>query len=226
MRIDQPHVYGGARLLEFVDIDALATSTSAANVTQWTLSRLAPREQRRLRVRVFGIDPSATAAEEERADVAASLQQQSEVSGGACQCEVGDDACAQGSAMYQGRLLSADFVIAYTADVEGEGGERYERTETLRLAVTVAPALTVVEWHMVSIQRIAAWRVRIDATRARAQIAGDTPTTRFVVVDVTNLADADGECDYGYGMLTRRSRRVGCSVAVRRRSFTSIFNTR
>ncbi|KAI6223447.1 hypothetical protein M3Y95_00891200 [Aphelenchoides besseyi] len=77
---------------------------------------------------------------------------------------------------YTGRLLCADFVVTYVADVETENGETYERTETLRLAITIVPALTVVEWHM---------------------IAGDTPSNRFVVVDVTNLSDSDAELTFG-----------------------------
>jgi hypothetical protein len=64
----------------------------------------------------------------------------------------------------------------YLADVETESGEAYERTERLSLAITIVPALTVIDWQI---------------------IAGESATTRFVVMDVTNLCDADAELTFG-----------------------------
>lgn len=77
---------------------------------------------------------------------------------------------------YTGRLLTAEFLFTYTADVETETGESYERTAVQKLAVTIVPALTVTEWQI---------------------LAGDAPSTRFVVVDVSNLADCDAELTFG-----------------------------
>lgn len=76
---------------------------------------------------------------------------------------------------YTGRLLTAEFVFTYVADIESSEGETYERTETMKLAITIIPAITVADWQI---------------------LAGDAPTNRFVVVDVTNLTDSDAELTF------------------------------
>uniref|UniRef100_A0A915DLN1 Trs120/TRAPPC9 first Ig-like domain-containing protein n=1 Tax=Ditylenchus dipsaci TaxID=166011 RepID=A0A915DLN1_9BILA len=77
---------------------------------------------------------------------------------------------------YTGRLLSADFVFTYTADATGPNGEQYERVAKLPLAIAIVPAVNVSDWHILS---------------------GDSPTSRYVVVDVCNLTDMDAELTYG-----------------------------
>lgn len=42
------------------------------------------------------------------------------------------------------------------------------------------PAINVIDWHI---------------------LAGDSPATRYVVVDVTNLTDVDAELNYGDGRM-------------------------
>ncbi|CAJ0585995.1 unnamed protein product, partial [Mesorhabditis spiculigera] len=52
---------------------------------------------------------------------------------------------------YTGRLLTAQFIFDYTADVEGSQGEVYSRTATLPLAITVVPAVTVAAYIVVDV---------------------------------------------------------------------------
>jgi len=54
--------------------------------------------------------------------------------------------------------------------------QRYERTARLPLAIAIVPAVAVADWHILS---------------------GESPSNRYVVVDVTNLADVDAELRYG-----------------------------
>ncbi|KAI6240334.1 hypothetical protein M3Y99_00465100 [Aphelenchoides fujianensis] len=277
IRVDQPRVYGGPRLVEILELDDRVQTSRHTNVSTWTLEGLQPNEKREIKFRIFGIDPAATAAADEKAapsgeerqvfvrkqptkqvpfggvDLLAELDEdpfgaeedevddEKEAKAGTSAREAPpassahpqrgqdstvftDESCPPSGATdeaeeedeadearwllsrtnsvfsaepptptspmpgrppkrsthdlipYTGRLLTADLVVTYVADVQGENGESYERTETLRLAITIVPALTVVEWHM---------------------IAGDTPSTRFVVVDVTNLCDSDAELTYG-----------------------------
>ncbi|KAI6190790.1 hypothetical protein M3Y97_00156900 [Aphelenchoides bicaudatus] len=77
---------------------------------------------------------------------------------------------------YTGRLLTATVEFIYIADIQTENGESYERSERLSLAISIVPALTIIDWQI---------------------IAGDSSSTRFVVVDVKNLTTAEAELTFG-----------------------------
>lgn len=76
---------------------------------------------------------------------------------------------------YTGRLLTADFIFRYIADLEGPQGEEYERTSTLPLAVCIIPALTISSYQVLS---------------------EDSPWNRYIAIDVTNSTDRDAELIY------------------------------
>lgn len=58
--------------------------------------------------------------------------------------------------------------------------QQYERRCRLPLAVSIIPAVTVSAWHV---------------------LPGDGPTSRYVLIDVTNSTEWDAELLYGKGKL-------------------------
>jgi hypothetical protein len=72
--------------------------------------------------------------------------------------------------------LSAEFTFNYIADLKTENGEEYMRFAKLPLAITIVPAVNVSNWNI---------------------LAGDSPFTRYIVVDVSNQTDSEAELSYG-----------------------------
>lgn len=221
--VQQPKVFGGPQLVQIISPADVPQTPSAFRTSMGTcvipeVFDLKPRERREIRIRIFGIDPSATANEEKSAlgdeqkvYVRRATTMSSGMEGGLSRLSLssvpsivtsdsgfadqdpaekhplipnglpnyhGGDAAGHDLIPYSGRLLSAECVFTYTADLTGAEGEHYQRTARMPLAVTIVPAITVTDWHVLS---------------------GDGPTTRYVVVDVSNLTDADAELTYGEG---------------------------
>lgn len=113
------------------------------------------------------------------------------------------------------RLLTCEFIFQYKADIDGPNGEvkifrnifintrglipyinvlqQYERRCRLPLAVSIVPAVTVAAWHV---------------------LPGDGPTTRYVVVDVTNSTEWDAELTYGKGKVIGVQPRESCRLII------------
>ncbi|PIO58741.1 hypothetical protein TELCIR_19817, partial [Teladorsagia circumcincta] len=132
---------------------------------------LAPLEEKEIKFRIFGIDPTATADDEgsEERIVETVLPLASTM------VEMPPDSEAHDLIPYTGRLLTCQFLFQYVADVLGPNEESYERTARLSIAVCVVPAVTVSAWHV---------------------LPGDGPFTRYIVVDVTNSTEHDAELVY------------------------------
>ncbi|TKR82439.1 hypothetical protein L596_016164 [Steinernema carpocapsae] len=200
LEIKQPKVFGGPNLIQLVVDDR--ENLLASNEQPELSIKLAPKEQKEVKFRIFGIDPSATADDDPTASstVVPSVNRQSEVTVDSVMSSEADTISAGAPSIgqshhdlipYTGRLLTAEFVFTYTADVEGpEKKEKYERSCRLPIAVTIMPAVTVSNWHV---------------------LPGDGPATRYVVVDVTNSTDFDAELTYSQKMIGVQSREV-CRV--------------
>ncbi|VDN03575.1 unnamed protein product [Thelazia callipaeda] len=131
------------------------------------LKRIEPLERKQIKFRIFGIDPSATAKDYLQESNNEMMFMSEETSS----AEETHDRIP-----FTGRLLTCEFVFYYQADIDGPNGEHYERRCRLPLAVSIVPAVTVSAWHV---------------------LPGDGPTTRYVVVDVTNNTEWDAELTYG-----------------------------
>ncbi|KAK0405748.1 hypothetical protein QR680_018175 [Steinernema hermaphroditum] len=206
LEVKQPKVFGGPSLIQLVsdEEDAMVALTEQPEF----IVSLTPKERKEVKFRMFGIDPSATADDDQAtaSTVVASTARQSEVivdrelsnrgsiMSDADTASVGTPSIGQAHhdlIPYTGRLLTAEFIFTYTADVEGPEGEKYERTSRLPLAVTIMPAVTVSNWHV---------------------LPGDGPATRYVVVDVTNSTDFDAELTYSQNRMIGVQSREVCRV--------------
>ncbi|GMT03118.1 hypothetical protein PENTCL1PPCAC_25292, partial [Pristionchus entomophagus] len=158
---------------------------------------LAPLESRRIRLKIFGIDPTTTTDDGEaggagvggmegsaRQSRASGLdwptaQQQQQQMAQAAAAAAGSDEAGGGAQHdlipYTGRLLEAQLLFTYEADLEGPLGEHYSRRGCFRLLVSIVPALSVSSWSV---------------------LPGDGPFSRYIVVDVSNSSDADAELVY------------------------------
>ncbi|CAI4227391.1 unnamed protein product [Auanema sp. JU1783] len=170
LQIWQPKVSGGPALIELLADDESVVEDEVA-------FDLGPHEKREIKFRIFGIDPTATADDDngEEKIVETVLPLASTAAE-----EVLPDGGQHDLIPYIGRLLTCQFVIRYESDVDGQDGEIYERSSRLSLAVCIVPALTVSAWHV---------------------LPGDGPFSRYIVVDVTNSTEHDAELVYS---LTRR----------------------
>uniref|UniRef100_A0A914EJM1 Trs120/TRAPPC9 first Ig-like domain-containing protein n=1 Tax=Acrobeloides nanus TaxID=290746 RepID=A0A914EJM1_9BILA len=181
--IFQPKVNGGPALVQLLDSSITEPTTSHP----LEFSNLAPKERREIRFQIFGIDPSNTAGEtfeETKIRVPLISSQQNEA--GTPETPIGHDLIP-----YTGRILRADFVFRYIADVKGPNREEYERTAKLSLAISIVPALTVSNWHV---------------------LPGDDPSTRYVVVDVTNQTETDAELTYSLDKMISVQSKDVCRV--------------
>ncbi|CAD5227966.1 unnamed protein product [Bursaphelenchus okinawaensis] len=219
IRIDQPKVYGGPPLLEFVGLEQEDGEKDEKQKNCLKLMSLKPGEERELRFRIFGIDPSASASDKNplnevyirkekavlngvdkakksieevatepersasgiiREDTVEDDKEEERLLKSTIKKSVSDTKVKEKREHdlipYIGRLLTSEFIFEYVADIETESGETYERQETLKMAITIIPAITVSHWQV---------------------LAGDSPTNRFVVVDVTNTTDFDAELSFG-----------------------------
>ncbi|RCN28139.1 hypothetical protein ANCCAN_26124 [Ancylostoma caninum] len=160
LQVWQPKVSGGPSMIELASEDADAAFS------------LAREEEKSIKFRIFGIDPTATADDEGSTDekiVETALPLASTLA------ETANDSEAHDLIPYTGRLLTCQFLFQYVADVDGPEGESYERSARLSIAVCVVPAVTVSAWHV---------------------LPGDGPFTRYIVVDVTNSTEHDAELVY------------------------------
>ncbi|CAG9530714.1 unnamed protein product [Cercopithifilaria johnstoni] len=132
------------------------------------LRRIEPLERKQIKFRIFGIDPSAMAEDGSQKE----RDSEAEVS----ICDAPSTEETHDRIPFTGRLLTCEFIFFYRADIDGPSGEHYERRCRLPLAVSIVPAVTVAAWHV---------------------LPGDGPTTRYVVVDVTNNTEWDAELTYG-----------------------------
>uniref|UniRef100_A0A8R1TQI6 Uncharacterized protein n=1 Tax=Onchocerca volvulus TaxID=6282 RepID=A0A8R1TQI6_ONCVO len=132
------------------------------------LRRIEPLERKQIKFRIFGIDPSAMAEDDSQ------KERNSETEISACDAPSIEE--THDRIPFTGRLLTCEFIFHYRADFDGSNGEQYERKCRLPLAVSIVPAVTVAAWHV---------------------LPGDGPTTRYVVVDVTNNTEWDAELTYG-----------------------------
>ncbi|VDO37736.1 unnamed protein product, partial [Onchocerca flexuosa] len=132
------------------------------------LRRIEPLERKQIKFRIFGIDPSAMAED------GSQKERNSEIEISAYDAPSTEE--THDRIPFTGRLLTCEFIFHYRADIDGSNGEQYERKCRLPLAVSIVPAVTVAAWHV---------------------LPGDGPTTRYVVVDVTNNTEWDAELTYG-----------------------------
>ncbi|KAK6034345.1 hypothetical protein COOONC_28151 [Cooperia oncophora] len=159
LQVWQPKVSGGPSMIE------LSSQTDDESFS------LAPLEEKEIKFRIFGIDPTATADDEgaEERIVETVLPLASTLA------ETTPDSEAHDLIPYTGRLLTCQFLFQYIADVVGPDEKSYERNARLSIAVCVVPAVTVSAWHV---------------------LPGDGPFTRYIVVDVTNSTEHDAELVY------------------------------
>ncbi|GMT33613.1 hypothetical protein PFISCL1PPCAC_24910 [Pristionchus fissidentatus] len=147
---------------------------------------VSPLESRRIRMKIFGIDPTTTTDDGEgggggggggggEASARASqvLSGSSLTSNGVIE---GGGGGQHDLIPYTGRLLVAQLVFTYEADLIGPQGECYSRRGCFRLLISIVPALSVSSWSV---------------------LPGDGPFSRYIVVDVSNASDADAELVYG-----------------------------
>ncbi|KHJ75083.1 hypothetical protein OESDEN_25301, partial [Oesophagostomum dentatum] len=109
LQIWQPKVSGGPSMIELVSED-----------TDTTFS-LAPNEEKDIKFRIFGIDPTATADDEGSIDekiVETALPLASTHAE-----TINDNGEAHDLIPYTGRLLTCQFLFQYVADVDGPEGE-------------------------------------------------------------------------------------------------------
>ncbi|EFO89603.1 hypothetical protein CRE_07318 [Caenorhabditis remanei] len=88
--------------------------------------------------------------------------------------EENDEPSAE-AVVYSGRLLTAEFIVRYHSDITSEDGHSFERKCKLPIAISIIPAVTVSAWHV---------------------LPGDSPFSRYIVVDVTNSTEHDAELVY------------------------------
>ncbi|OZC10117.1 hypothetical protein X798_02707 [Onchocerca flexuosa] len=129
------------------------------------LRRIEPLERKQIKFRIFGIDPSAMAED------GSQKERNSEIEISAYDAPSTEE--THDRIPFTGRLLTCEFIFHYRADIDGSNGEQYERKCRLPLAVSIVPAVTVAAWHV---------------------LPGDGPTTRYVVVDVTNNTEVPLLC--------------------------------
>ncbi|KHN73550.1 Trafficking protein particle complex subunit 9 [Toxocara canis] len=187
LEIRQPKVCGGPCLIELADQwfreEKMAEEELNESRPCKPLRRLEPLERKHIKFRIFGIDPSATADDGS--------------STGPREFHEDNDSAEPSTEgthdriPFTGRLLTSEFVFRYKADIDGPENEQYERCCRLPLAVSIVPAVTVSAWHV---------------------LPGDGPTTRYVVVDVTNSTEWDAELTYGKGKLIGVQPREICRV--------------
>ncbi|CAJ0569421.1 unnamed protein product, partial [Mesorhabditis spiculigera] len=135
--------------------------------------KLAPEARHPLEFTIFGVDPTATTDDDKPGNLDESRIPEASARPPSPSPSTMSELSSTGDRIpYTGRLLTAQFIFDYTADVEGSQGEVYSRTATLPLAITVVPAVTVAAWSV---------------------LPGDGPFTRYIVVDVSNSTDADAE---------------------------------
>ncbi|KJH44881.1 hypothetical protein DICVIV_09073 [Dictyocaulus viviparus] len=161
LQLWQPKVSGGPSLIE-LEKEAHGESFS-----------LAPLEEIDVSFRIFGIDPTATADDEENEEKVQIVETALPLASTLVEASV--DSEAHDLIPYTGRLLLSQFIFQYIADIAGPEEQSYERTARLSIAVCVVPAVTVSAWHV---------------------LPGDGPFTRYIVVDVTNSTEHDSELVY------------------------------
>lgn len=188
LEINQPKVCGGPNLIQLSDDWFEDGGKSNENLTRRAtnkrLRRLEPLERKQVKFRIFGIDPSATAEDGSSRDI-----RNFEGTDGISDEPLGEN--AHDRIPFTGRLLTSEFVFRYRADIDGPDNEQYERRCRLPLAVSILPAVTVAAWHV---------------------LPGDGPTTRYVVVDVTNSTEWEAELTYGRGKLINVQPKEICRV--------------
>ncbi|CAB3410328.1 unnamed protein product [Caenorhabditis bovis] len=174
IRFEQPLVQGGPPLisLDSVDLDSnlfIKNDESQDNIC----FPLAPRESRIVKFHIFGIDPTATA--HDLSDNEKVLESVVPLASTQAIPNPDLEPTDMDTIPYTGRLLTCEFAVRYHSDIENVGHEVYERKRTLPIAVAIIPAVTVSAWHV---------------------LPGDTPFSRYIVVDVTNSTDHDAELVY------------------------------
>ncbi|EFO24879.2 hypothetical protein LOAG_03607 [Loa loa] len=149
-------------------IEIASTEWLEDNDSAAQLRRIEPLERKQIKFRIFGIDPSAMAED------GSQKERNSEAEVFVYDAPSTEE--THDRIPFTGRLLTCEFIFYYRADIDGPSGEQYERRCRLPLAVSIVPAVTVAAWHV---------------------LPGDGPTTRYVVVDVTNNTEWDAELTYG-----------------------------
>ncbi|KAF8384767.1 trpp-9 [Pristionchus pacificus] len=201
LAVQQPKVAGGPSLIEVIreeveeevkeetadsDDSAAVRLRSGGNMDDRPFD-LSPRESRRIQLKIFGIDPTTTTDDGEGGGAVDNSARQSRASGmdwqtgsqqlqHQCVSTTGEEGGTQHDLIpYTGRLLVAELLFTYEADLEGPQGEHYSRSGCFRLLVSIVPALSVSSWSV---------------------LPGDGPFSRYIVVDVSNSSDSDAELVY------------------------------
>ncbi|MCP9263068.1 hypothetical protein DINM_006420 [Dirofilaria immitis] len=167
--IRQPKVCGGPCMIEIASTEWMENND---NIVQ--LRRIEPLERKQIKFRIFGIDPSAMAEDDSQKE--RNNETDYSTSDAPSTEETHDRIPFTGVRGDFSELLTCEFIFHYRADIDGPNGEQYERRCRLPLAISIVPAVTVAAWHV---------------------LPGDGPTTRYVVVDVTNNTEWDAELTYG-----------------------------
>ncbi|CAD6187523.1 unnamed protein product [Caenorhabditis auriculariae] len=176
LQVRQPTVAGGPPLIS-IDEDSGIENDDVAETTGDLLGcTLGPKSSREIKFQIFGIDPTSTAddlSEEEKVLESVTPLASAAIAATTPETESSAD---MDLIPYTGRLLTCDFIVRYQSEVITEDDEQfYERKSSLPIAITIVPAVTVSAWHV---------------------LPGDTPFSRYIVVDVTNSTDHDAELMY------------------------------
>uniref|UniRef100_A0A1I7T982 Trafficking protein particle complex subunit 9 n=1 Tax=Caenorhabditis tropicalis TaxID=1561998 RepID=A0A1I7T982_9PELO len=174
VKIWQPVVQGGPPLIRLDDSETHAPELEAFDTADDLSSFiLEPNGSKELKFHIFGIDPTSTADdlsdEEKVLESVVPLANTQSIPNP--EAEPND----MDLIPFTGRLLTADFIVRYHSDITSDDGHSFERKCKLPIAISIIPAVTVSAWHV---------------------LPGDSPFSRYIVVDVTNSTEHDAELVY------------------------------
>ncbi|CAI5455505.1 unnamed protein product [Caenorhabditis angaria] len=171
VKVWQPTVQGGPALIKLIDVDEHLEGVDKGE--DLSSFKLAANSSRELKFSIFGIDPTSTA--DDLSDEEKVLESVVPIATTHVNPNPEVEAPDMDSIPYTGRLLTCDFTVRYHSDVESKEDEFYERKSRLPIAISIIPAVTVSAWHV---------------------LPGDSPFSRYIVVDVTNSTEHDAELVY------------------------------
>ncbi|ULT80832.1 hypothetical protein L3Y34_011012 [Caenorhabditis briggsae] len=172
VKIWQPIVQGGPPLIRLDDSETHAPEFDGFEISDDLSSFvLEPNGSRELKFHIFGIDPTSTA--DDLSDEEKVLESVIPLANTSANSET--ESSDMDLIPFTGRLLTAEFIVRYHSDITSDEGHSFERKCKLPIAVSIIPAVTVSAWHV---------------------LPGDSPFSRYIVVDVTNSTEHDAELVY------------------------------
>uniref|UniRef100_A0A8R1DTS9 Uncharacterized protein n=1 Tax=Caenorhabditis japonica TaxID=281687 RepID=A0A8R1DTS9_CAEJA len=175
VKIWQPVVQGGPPLIQLSESESHAPEleddfNKADDLSSFLLG---PNESKELQFHIFGIDPTSTA--DDLSDEEKVLESVVPIAATHAVPNPDSEAHDMDLIPFTGRLLTGEFIVRYHSDIPSEDANSFERICKLPIAVSIIPAVTVSAWHV---------------------LPGDSPFSRYIVVDVTNSTDHDAELVY------------------------------